>query len=391
MIYLDNASGSQPKPESVYQEVERALRSLAGFPSATTHAPGRAAWELMNTARREVAEFFGLSRPEGVIFSAGGTDALTMALRGILKDGDHVVTGDCERAAVARPLTHRQMRGRISLTRVEAGKDGRLDPAAVMKAVAHRTRLVVLGHGCEALGVLQPVEEIARLLRDRPALLLIDASHTAGTVPLDMEAWGVDLLATSGHRSLYGPPGVGLLMVRPGLRLQPLREGESGGEPTLSTQPLELPWSLEAGVPNLPGVAGLLAGLRFIGQQTSARMREHDTTLIKRFIGAVGLDERFSLYAARGDLPRTGTVSFNLRGFTPTQVAQILEKAHDIQVGAGLHASPELHGKLQTLPGGTVRVSVGWFTSEDDVDTTVAALREMADAGAQQSMRLVQA
>ena len=264
MIYLDNASGSQPKPESVYQEVERAVRSLAGFPAERTHAPGRAAWELMNTARGEAAALFGLSRPEGVIFSAGGTDALTMALRGILKDGDHVVTGDCERAAVARPLTHRQMRGRISLTRVDAGKDGRLDPAAIMRAVAHRTRLVVLGHGCEALGVLQPVEEIARLLRDHSALLLVDASHTAGTVPLDMEGWGVDLLATSGHRSLYGPPGVGLLLVRPGLRLQPLREGESGGDPTLSTQPLELPWSLEAGVPNLPGIAGLLAGLRFI-------------------------------------------------------------------------------------------------------------------------------
>ena len=391
MIYLDNASGSQPKPESVYQEVERALRCLAGFPAATSHAPGRAAWELLTAARREAAEFFGLSQPEGVIFSAGGTDALTMAIRGTLKDGDHVVTSDCERAAIARPLTHLQMRGKISLTRVEAGKDGRVDPQAILKAVAHRTRLVVLGHGCEALGILQPVEELARLLRDHPALLLVDASHTAGTVPLDMEAWGVDLLATAGHRGLYGPPGVGLLLVRPGLRLKPLREGQSGGDQALSTQPLELPWCMEAGVPNLPGIAGLLAGLRFVRQQTVTRMREHDITLIKRFIGAVGLDERFHLYSARGDLPRTGTVSFTLRGFTPRQVAQILEQAHDIQVGYGLHASAELHARLQTAPGGTVRVSVGWFTSEDEVDATVAALREMADAGAQQSLRLVQA
>ncbi|MCZ6747404.1 MAG: aminotransferase class V-fold PLP-dependent enzyme, partial [Acidobacteria bacterium] len=290
------------------------------------------------------------------------------------------------RAAISRSLDHMQMAGRIALTRVDAGDDGRIDPATLVRAVAHRTRLVILSHGCEVLGTVQPVEEVARMLSGHKALLLVDASHTAGLVPLQMDSWGIDLVATSGHRGLYGPPGVGLLLVGSDVRLRPLREGESGGDPSLSTQPLDLPWSLEAGVPNMPGIVGLLAGMRFVSQQTPATLREHDTTLIKRFIGAVGLDERFHLYAARGDMPRTGTVSFTLRGFAPLQVAQVLEKVHDIQVAAGLHAGSRVHAMLKTAPAGTVRVSVGWFNNEDEIDRTVAALREMADAGVKQAL-----
>jgi len=386
VIYLDNASGSHPKPESIYQESDRALRSLAGFPGMDSHAPARAGATLLAAARREAAELFGLGRPERVVFTAGGTDALTMALKGLLRDGDHVVTTNLARAAISRSLDHMQMAGRIALTRVDAGDDGRIDPATLVRAVAHRTRLVILSHGCEVLGTVQPVEEVARMLSGHKALLLVDASHTAGLVPLHMDSWGVDLVATSGHRGLYGPPGVGLLLVGGDVRLRPLREGESGGDPSLSTQPLDLPWSLEAGVPNMPGIVGLLAGMRFVNQQTLARLREHDTTLIKRFIGAVGLDERFRLYAARGDMPRTGTVSFTLRGFTPQQVAQVLEQVHDIQVAAGLHAGSRVHVMLKTAPGGTVRVSVGWFNTEDEIDRTVAALREMADAGVKQAL-----
>jgi selenocysteine lyase/cysteine desulfurase len=323
VVYLDNASDSHPKPPEVYREVERALRDLHGWPLAAAGgqpAPGGA---LLAAARAEVAALLGRGDPACVVFTCNGTDALNMAIKGLLRPGDHAVTTTLESQAVGRPLTHMQMGGQISLTRLEVGPEGRIDPAALEKVVAHRTRLVVVPHGCEVRGTVQPLEEIARVVRRHWARLLVDASHTAGQVPIEMDAWGIDLLAASGHRGLLGPAGTGVLLLGEGIRLTPFREGRSGGGADLTTQSLDLPWALEAGMPNLPGIAGLRAGVEYLRRETVARIRDRQSTLIKRFIGAIGLDERFTLYAARGDVPRTGAVSFSLKGFAPGQELRI--------------------------------------------------------------------
>jgi selenocysteine lyase/cysteine desulfurase len=391
MIFLDNASASHPKPDEVYREANRALRELVAFPERPAHRQAERVAALLEDTRREAAVLLGHADPDRVIFTLNGTDALNMALHGLLRDGDHVVTTTLEREAISRPLTHMQMRGRITLTRIEVGADGRIDPEALEQVLRHRTRLVVVSHGCAALGTVQPVEEIARRVHRTEARLLVDASHTAGSVPIDTAGWGIDLLAAAGHKGLLGPTGTGVLLIADSVRLTPFREGESGGPADASTQPLDLPWGLEAGMPNIVGIAGLRAGMRFVRRETVDRVREHQTTLIKRFIGAIGLDERFCLYAARGDLPRTGTVSFTLRGFSPAQVAQVLDQAYDIQVAAGFHSCPAIHRVLNTVPDGTVRVSVGHFTTEEEVDQAVAALRQIADAGVTEALRLAEA
>jgi selenocysteine lyase/cysteine desulfurase len=386
-IYLDNASTSHPKPEEVYRDADGALRELAAHPEHPSHQLGDLAAALLQETREEAAALLGLSDSRRVIFALSGTDALNMALKGLLQDGDHVVSTTMEREAVSRPLTHMQMGGHIALTRVEVGADGRIDPDLLARAIRHRTRLVVLSHGCSALGTVQPAEEIARRVRQAGATLLLDATHTAGIVPIDMQGWDVDLVATSGHRGLYGPAGTGLLLVGESIRLTPFREGESGGAPDLKTQPLEMPWALEAGMPNLPGLAGLRAGMQFVRRLTVETIREHQTTLIKRFIGAIGLDDRFCLYAARGDVPRTGTVSFTLRGLPPGQIARVMDRTHGIRVGAGLQSCPGVHRALSTFPGGTVRVSLGWFNTEEEIDRAVVALRQIADAGVSEALQ----
>ncbi len=378
MIYLDNAGGSHPKPPEVYREVDRALRELHGWPLQDDDSPGAA---LLAGARRDVADLLGRRDPGRVVFTFNGTDALNMALRGLLRPGDHVVTTTLESQGVGRPLGHMQMGGQIALTRLEVGPEGRIDPGALEKVIVHRTRLVVVPHACQVRGTVQPLEEIARVVRGRGAQLLVDASHAAGSIPMDMDGWGIDLLAASGHRGLLGPAGTGVLLLGDEVRLIPFREGRSGGGDDLPTQPLDLPWALEAGMPNLPGIAGLRAGVQYLRRETVERIRERQSTLIKRFIGAIGLDERFHLHAARGDVPRTGTVSFTLKGVAPDRLAAALRQTYDSLVASGLHAARAVHEAMGTLPAGTVRVSLGCFTVEEDVDRAVSALREIADAG----------
>lgn len=390
MIFLDQAANSHPKPPDVYAEADQALRQ-AYVSDRGANPLAAAAQALLDGTRREAMGLFGLSDARRVVFTLNGTDALNMAIHGLLEAGDHAVTTDLEHNAVARPLTRLQMKGRIALTRVEEDADGRVDPAALGRALRHRTRLVVVSHGNSALGTIQPLEEIARVVRGKGARLLVDASHTAGICPIDVDGWGIDAVAVSGHTGPMGPAGTGLLLLGEGVRVRPLRVGESGPHPARTTHPLELPDALEVGMPNLPGIAGLRAGLRFVRTTTVARIREHATMLIKRFIGALGLDERFELYAARGDLPRTGTVSFTLGGFTAMQLVTILERRCGVIMAAGLHGAPGVHRRLGTLPHGTVRASVGWFTREEEIDRAVGFLREIAEDGVERALRSMEA
>ncbi|MFQ5718763.1 MAG: aminotransferase class V-fold PLP-dependent enzyme [Acidobacteriota bacterium] len=390
MIFLDNAASSHPKPPPVHAAVEAALRQAV----ASDHGSGAAAaagTRCLATARQEAGALLGVADPRRVVFTLNATDALNMAIHGILEPGDHVVTSVGEHNAVCRPLTHLQMKGVIALTRVEIDADGGIALEALDAAIQHRTRLVVLGHGNSVLGTLQPMEDIARRVKARGARLLVDASHTAGRVPVDVDGWGLDAVAVSGHGALMGPAGTGLLLVGDGLRIRPTRLGESGHRPAQTTHPLALPEALEAGMPNIPGIAGLGAGIRFIREVGVSRVREHETMMIKRFIGALGLDERFTLYAARGDLPRTGTVSFNLGGFPPARLVEILERRAGVFMAAGLHGSPGVHRRLGTLDAGTVRASVGWFTREEEIDRSVAVLRSIAEDGLRRALGSVNA
>src|SRR5213595_2532086 len=282
MIYLDNAATSFPKPEAVYQALDRFARHDLANPGRAGHKMALAAERALDDGRHELNQFFHGEGPERFVFTLNCTDALNMAFKGILVDGDHVITTDLEHNSVSRPLRKMELDGRITLTRLRADGGGTLDPDDVRQALTPRTRLVALTHASNVLGTVQPVAEVGRLAREHDLLFLVDAAQTAGVLPVDIQEMNIDLLAFPGHKSLLGPTGTGALYVGPRATLRAWREGGTGGDSSSETQPKEFPYFLEGGTPNVLGVAGLSAGVKYVQEQGLERIQAHEVALTEQ-------------------------------------------------------------------------------------------------------------
>src|SRR5437667_3153287 len=245
MIYLDNAATSFPKPESVYQALDRFARTDLANPGRAGHKMALAAERALDDCRHLLNQFFHGEAPERFVFTLNCTDALNMAFKGVLTDGDHVITTNLEHNSVSRPLRKMELDGRITLTRIKADEGGTIDPDAVRQAITPRTRLIALTHASNVLGTVQPVTEVGRVAREHDLLFLVDAAQTAGVVPIDVQTSCIDLLAFPGHKSLLGPTGTGGLYAGPRAKLRPWREGGTGGDSSTPTQPTEFPYFLE--------------------------------------------------------------------------------------------------------------------------------------------------
>jgi cysteine desulfurase family protein len=311
------------------------------------------------------------------VFTLNGTDALNMAMKGVLADGDHVITTDLEHNSVSRPLVALAEAGRITLTRVPADAGGTVDPDAIRSAITPKTRLVALTHASNVLGTVQPVAEVGRVAREHDLLLLVDAAQTAGVVPIDVQALGIDLLALPGHKSLLGPTGTGALYVGPRSKLRPWREGGTGGDSSTPTQPTDFPYYLEGGTPNVLGVAGLVAGLDFVEERGVEAVHRHEVELCDRLRLALAELPGFEVFGHADAARRVGTVSFRCEMIAAPELGGILDQAFDIAVRPGLHCAPYVHKALGTYPDGLVRVSPGPFNTETDIDRLIGALREV--------------
>jgi cysteine desulfurase family protein len=378
MIYLDNAATSFPKPESVYQALDRFARQDLANPGRAGHKMALAAERALDDARHLLNQFFGGKGPERWIFTLNGTDALNMAFKGVLSDGDHVITTDLEHNSVSRPLRALELAGRIALTRVQADAGGTIDPDAVRRAITPKTRLVALTHASNVLGTVQPVEAVGRVTREHDLLLLVDAAQTVGVLPIDVGTMNVDLLAFPGHKSLMGPTGTGALYVGPRVKLRAWREGGTGGDSASETQPRELPYFLEGGTPNVLGVAGLAAGVRWVQEQGVETIHARELALCERLWQKLEEMTGYEVFGHRDPARRVGTLSFRSAALPAAELGGILDQAFDIAVRPGLHCAPYIHRALGTFPDGTVRVSAGPFTTEEDVDRLAAALAEVA-------------
>src|SRR5437868_5254282 len=281
MIYLDNAATSFPKPEEVYRAMDHFARHDLANPGRAGHKMALAAERALDDGRHRLNQFFHGEGPERFIFTLNGTDALNMAFKGVLTDGDHVITTDLEHNSVSRPLRQLELDGRVGVTRVPADGGGTIDPDAVRRAVTPRTRLIAVTHASNVLGTVQPVAAIGRLARERDLLFLVDAAQTAGVLPIDVQALAIDLLAFPGHKSLLGPTGTGALYVGPRARLRAWREGGTGGDSSSETQPGEFPYFLEGGTPNVLGIAGLMAGVKYVQEKGLEAIRRHEVALIE--------------------------------------------------------------------------------------------------------------
>jgi cysteine desulfurase / selenocysteine lyase len=378
-LFLDNAATSFPKPDSVYRAMDAAMREVGVAPGRGGYQQSLAAARIVFAARSALAVFFGVPDSSRLIFTHSATESLNIAVRGLLKPGDHVVSSTMEHNALARPLHLMRARG-VEVSFVQADRDGTLPERAIEQAMRPNTRLVALAHCSNVTGTVQPVGEIARVARAGGALFLLDAAQSAGYLPLDAQAMGIDLLAAPGHKGLYGPPGTGILALAPGIQLDPLLVGGTGGNASSPDQPEEMPERLESGTMNTPAIAGLQAGLDFILEIGLDKIRAQGKLLIRQLLEGLGEIPGVVLYG-----PTTGergcAVSFNLEGHDPAVLGFLLDRDYDISVRVGLHCAPDVHRTIGSYPSGTVRVSPGFFTTEADIAYFLKALRELQAKG----------
>lgn len=378
MIYLDNAATSFPKPEAVYQAMDQFARTSLANPGRAGHKMALAAEHVLDDCRHLLNQLFRGESPERFVFTLNCTDALNMAFKGVLADGDHVVTTDLEHNSVSRPLRKLELDGYITLTRVPADGGGTVDPDEVRKAITPKTRLLVVTHASNVLGTVQPVAEIGQIARTHNLLFVVDGAQTAGVVPIDVQSMKIDLLAFPGHKSLLGPTGTGALYVGPRATLKAWREGGTGGDSSSETQPSEYPYFLEGGTPNVLGVAGLATGVKYVQEQGLDRIREHEVALITRLWQRLEELGGYEVFGHRDAARRVGTLSFRSEVLAAPELGGILDQAFDIAVRPGLHCAPYIHRSLGTFPDGTIRVSPGPFSTEADIDQLSGALAEVA-------------
>ncbi len=375
--YLDNAATSWPKPESVYRAVGRFMRQVGATPGRGGHRREEKAARIVDNARAALAQLFNAPSPSGVIFTLNATQAINMALKGILRPGDHVITSSIEHNAMWRPLKALERSG-VAMTAVPCAADGTLSSAAVEAAIRPATRMIALQHASNVLGTILPVAEIGRIAKAHGILFLVDAAQTAGAHPIDMAAMNIDLLAFAGHKGLYGPQGTGGLVVRPGVVLATWIEGGSGAKSEPETMPEELPLRLEAGTQNAAGIAGLLAGARFVQKAGVLHIREHEMALTALLIAVLGDVPGLTVLGPADLTRRTAVVSVAVNGYVPDQLATVLDQVFGVMTRAGLHCAPQAHRIAGTLDqGGALRFSPGFFNTADEISAAAEALRSI--------------
>jgi cysteine desulfurase family protein len=379
-IYLDNAATSWPKPEAVYSAVDNYQRHVGAAAGRGSYSQSVEVGRLVEAARRGAARLLGGASSQHLIFTANCTDALNLAVQGLLKAGDHAVTTVVEHNSLLRPLRNLEDAGHISVSRVGCNGRGVVDPDEIRRALTPATRLIALSHASNVTGALQPVEAVAQIARQHGARLLVDAAQTAGHMPVDAGRLNADLLATSAHKGLLGPLGLGILLIAPGVEqeLAPTRQGGTGTHSEEDRQPLEVPWKYEAGNLNVPAIAGLHAAIEFLECRGLESLAAHGRHLAGRLIAELVELRGVKVHGPPSVDERVGLVSISLDGYDPQEVAAVLDASHRVQVRAGLHCAPLMHRALGTLDqGGTVRLSCGPFNTEDDVHQAATAIRDL--------------
>ena len=366
-VYLDNAATSHPKPETVYQAVDAAMRR-GGSAGRGSHVQGLSAVREVFRTRELLAEMFHVPSSERFVFTSNATQALNLALFGLLTPGDRVVTTSMEHNAVIRPLRALQDRG-VEVVKVAADPVTGVVPADAIKAacLSAPTRMLVMNHASNVFGSLQPLEGLGGWCRHQGIVFLVDGSQTAGLMPINLTELQIDLFAAPGHKGLLGPQGTGFLYLRDGIDLCPLIYGGTGANSHSSLQPEMLPERFESGTFNIPALAGLGAALTFLLSADINNIHEHETRLTGRLIHGLQLIAGVKLYGPPANSPRGSALSFTIEGSDPADIGHRLDQV-GIAVRTGLHCSPDSHRSLGTFPAGTVRVSPGFFTIDSDID-----------------------
>jgi cysteine desulfurase/selenocysteine lyase len=385
VIYFDNAATSWPKPPGVAEAMVHFLERIGANPGRAAHRRAVEAGRIVYDAREAVCELFGAPDPLRVAWCKNVTEALNLALVGLLRAGDHVVTSSMEHNSMMRPLRALEQGG-VEVTVVRCTPQGVLDPAEVEAAITPHTRLVALNHASNVVGTLLPIGEVGAICRRHDLLLLVDAAQTGGAVPIDVGADQIDLLGFTGHKSLCGPMGTGGLIVGERVdetQLHPLVRGGTGSRSEYEIQPDFMPDMFESGTANAVGLAGLGAGLRWVLAQGVDAIRAHEVALAGRLIEGLRAIPGVTVYGTLDPELQTATISLNVGGMACSQVGLRLDSEHEIMCRVGLHCAPAAHKTIGTFPGGTVRFGLGAFNTVDEIEMALAAVAELAQEVAQ--------
>jgi cysteine desulfurase family protein len=380
VIYLDNAATTYPKPPSVLEKMLSTYKQKGVSPGRGGYDMAVEADEMVSGVRRKLAGFFGAQDSNRVVFAANATDALNLVLQGCIEPGDHIVSTRLEHNSVLRPLHHMREQGLIEYDLVGFDEKGFVNPEKIAQTIRANTRAVVVCHASNVLGTVQPIEEIGRVCADRAVPLIVDVAQSAGVVPFNMTEWKVAAVAFTGHKCLMGPVGIGGLVLQPGLDVRTTRFGGTGVDSESLFHTQTFPYRLEAGTLNFLGIIGLSEGLDYVLSEGQDVIHSREMKLLRKLRDGLSKVDGIELYSADDLSGHIGVLTVNVRGTSSQDVGTILDADYGIAVRAGLQCAPLVHLDLGTHPHGSVRFSLGPFTSSGDIDAAIDAMTEIAGA-----------
>lgn len=376
-IYLDNAATSYPKPEKVAKAIYEFMINNGTSSGRGSYQKAMKSDFLVYETRKLVGEMFNFKYPKRVIFTSNVTEALNIALRGILKENDHVITSSLEHNAVWRCLKTLEQERNIQITKVKANQEGYTDPKNVEKVIQENTKLIVFTHASNVLGTIQPIKEIGKIAKEKNILFLVDAAQTAGVLNIDIDENNIDLLAFTGHKSLLGPMGTGGLVVNTQENITPLKAGGTGGDSAYEYQPDYYPNKLETGTLNVSGIAGLREAIKYIKSEGIDKIHSKEQELTEYAINNLSRVKNIKIYGPKKSKDIVGVISFNIDNMRAEDVVYSLDSKYNIMLRAGLHCAPNAHELIGTKEIGAIRLGIGYFNEKEDIDKLVDALNEI--------------
>ena len=377
MVYFDSAATSWPKPPEVWQAMEHFIKKVGASPGRAGHSRTVEANQMVDETRQLLAELFNIGDHHRIIFTLNATDSLNLAIKGLLRPGDHVVTSSMEHNSVTRPLYTLASYG-VEVTKVACDGQGNISVRDIEQAIRPNTKAIVMTHASNVTGTIMPVEDVGQIAARHNIYFIMDAAQTAGVLDIDVKKLNISVLTFPGHKSLLGPQGTGGIYIREGVQLLTIREGGTGSGSETPTQPEMMPERYESGTLNAIGIAGLGAGVKFLRRISMEKIREHEMGLTKRFLnGAAGI-KGLQVYGPQDISKRVAVVSFRMDGYKASQVGERLDKEFDIACRAGLHCAPDAHRTLGTFEEKLIRFSFSYYNQPAEVDFALRALKQIA-------------
>lgn len=376
MIYLDNAATTFPKPKQVYDAVLDCMENYGANPGRAGHKLAMRAGREIYDCRENIAKLLNISNPMNIVFTHNATDSLNLAIKGVVKSGDHIITTSIEHNSVIRPIKALEEKG-IENTIVKCDEYGQLNANDIKKAIKPNTKLIVTTHASNVCGTLVDIEAVGNIAKENNILYLVDASQTLGVYDVDVQKINVDMVAAPGHKCLLGPQGTGILYIREGLALDILKEGGTGSNSEELFQPNMMPDRYESGTHNTPGIAGLNAGVNFVIETGIDKIRKHEEELCSYMLERLSEVPNIKIYGPLDSKKRAAVISVNIGNIDSGEVTFMLDDVYGIATRSGIHCSPLAHETLGTLIQGTIRFSFGYFNTKEEVDKSIEALKEI--------------